>query len=245
MSHHLVLKRGGLAIGMLALLVAGLSDWSHGNPCKPATPCPCAADGICRPNTTTWGHYTTRWRTWPGEAAGRQPTPADGVPDDQPQPLPPYETPTPDQEDLRGPAKDKAAKKDRGDDAEAPAELPADEPGQLLPGPGELPAFDPQGSQQLPPRDNQLVVPPMDDAPPALPDSLRQAAAVLNMPTYTTRQPAARPTVMPTIRQAGWQSSPSIQLINPAAAIVTAPEADALQQAIYYEASDLGDAAAE
>jgi hypothetical protein len=32
----------------------------------PPTPPPCAADGICYPNTGGWGYYPARWRKWTG-----------------------------------------------------------------------------------------------------------------------------------------------------------------------------------
>jgi hypothetical protein len=68
------------------------------------TPPPCAADGTCYPNETTWGWYPCHWRKWPGEElvptpAGGQPTPAELKGSG----LNPYETPTPEREEEKAP----------------------------------------------------------------------------------------------------------------------------------------------
>jgi len=250
MSLPRALKKGKLVVGVLALLLASPENLSYGVECLSPTPCPCAADGVCRPNRTTWGYSQTRWRSWPGEPVDQQLPTATPVDEGKEQGLAPYELPLPEQEDLRGPAKDKAGDAgDAGKDetADAPAEaISGDGPAQILPGPEALPAFDPQGNQLEPPG-------MMDDAPPALPTSLRQAALSLKVPLRTSQQQssttrlqvtraAATPPVgsLP-IRQASWQQSHSIQLINPASAMVAETAANRLQQAIYYEASDLGD----
>ncbi len=248
MSHHRALYQSGLAVGLLVLVLAGSESLSYGGSSLPPTPCPCAADGVCRP-VTPWGYSITRWRSWPGESIG-QPTPPDAAVDSDEQGLRPYELPPPEREDLRGPAKDEAAKANK----ETADSAPSDGPAQLLPGPDALPAFDPQGNQLEIPGE----IPGMDDAPPALPTSLRQAAlapptsapSALIMPQQARRSFLAATTGRPTvssqpIRQAGWQQSHSIQLINPASAIVVESEAGSLQQAIYYEASDLGEKLAE
>jgi hypothetical protein len=231
-----------LAASVLALLLSGFESQSYGVGPLPPTPCPCSADGVCRPNRATWGYSRTRWRAWPGEEQlGQQPTPVDGTTagegDDQP--LPPFETPLPEQEDLRGQAKEKS-KRATADEANEGAADP--DPLQGIPG---IPGFDPEGR-----------VFPDDDAPPALPASLRQAARALNMPplvaqresrqvsprqSRATRQIPSTPSPSSTaqaVQPASWQQS-AIGLINPAAAIVAA-DADGLQQAIYYEASDSG-----
>jgi hypothetical protein len=69
------------------------------------TPPPCAADGTCYPNEGTWGWYQCRWRKWPGEElvptpAGVQPTPAQVQKGTD---LTPFETPTPEHEDMQAP----------------------------------------------------------------------------------------------------------------------------------------------
>lgn len=248
MSQRHTIQRTGLAIAVLLLGVAGFQQLSYavGDAlcgCSPTTPCPCAADGVCRPKRTTWGHYNTRWRTWPGEQAGRTPTPADQTADEAEEidPLGPFETPKPEQEDLR--TAPKARKKKVDDDA--PAELPGEEPAQLLPGPDAqpegdaLPDLDPFG--QLP------TVPEMEDAPPALPASLRQAAASMNMPRVATRTSVPttkqRMNITPgmlaqPVQQVSWQPTGNMPLINPASAVRTTTEHQPLQQAVYFEASD-------
>jgi len=231
MSHHQT-YRLCLAVAVLALMLTGSESLSYGvTGCQPETPCPCAADGVCRPKSESWGHYKTRWRSWPGEQHGQQPALAD--PTDGPeQALPPFETPIPEQEDLRGPAKDKKEKTRKGAADSGADDRATDEPGQLLPGPEDLPVFDPQG--------HQLDLPTLDDAPPALPESLRQAALSMNMPQISARHqlPTALPsTTQPPVHQANWQR-PALGLINPASVTVLEPESNALQQAIYYEASD-------
>jgi len=263
MSHHRALKQKGLAVAVLALLLTSSESLSYGMGGLPPLPCPCDAEGVCRPNRLTWGYSQTRWRSWPGEQPALAEQDATG--ESVPLALPPYETPRPDQEDLRGPVKGKAAKADE----EAASQFPADEePAPLLPG-LEAPAFDPQGNHlELP---GMLELPGGDDAPPVLPTSLRQVAQSLNMPqpnrvypktlleassgqassqnqkvlghaVSQQQPPTARPIALQPIRQARWQQPSSIQLVNPASAIVLKHEADALQQAIYYEASDQGKA---
>jgi hypothetical protein len=151
------------------------------------------------------------------------------------EPLPPFEAPLPQQEDLRGPAKDKKSNEENEEEGEAEAVDEGDLPAQLLPGPEALPAIDPQS--------NQLRLPPQEDAPPALPESLRQAALQLNMSSAVPTQ-AALPVGQLQVQQASWQQA-ATGLINPASAVMDAPEANSLQQAIYYEASDLSDSAPE
>lgn len=224
MSHHDTCKLC-LAIGVLAATLAGSGSLSYGvTGCQPQTPCPCAADGVCRPNRETWGHYKTRWRTWPGEISGDKPTVAD-APTTEAETLPPFETPIPEQEDLRGPPKEKPSK-----DEEPAAEAEGDMPAQLLPGPEALPAIDPQGN-------NQHQLPQLEDAPPELPESLRQAAIMLNQPPAGQVQLAPS---QPHVQQVSWQP-PAAGLINPASAVVVEQAGNTLQQAIYYEASEQSD----
>ncbi len=236
MSHHLALQKSFVAVGALALLLAGFECASYANSCLPQIPAPCAADGVCRPNRGTWGYSKTRWRPWPGETVGQGPTPADAAGEADEKALAPFETPPPEEENLRGPAKSKKAKADEEADVEIPPmELPgippaaegpaADESDPFAPGPEALPVFDPQTNQSEVP-----ATPSMDDAPPALPASLRQAARQLSAPQSEAM-------VQP-IRQASWKQPTSIALINPASAIVAPSDTEPLQQAIYYEASD-------
>ena len=242
MSYPRAFKLGGLVAGVFSLLLIGFTGGSFGARCLPPTPNPCAADGVCRPKRDSWGHYKTNWRPWPGETVGQQPDEAG--PEDVPTEdfLPPVELPKPEQEDLRGPAKDKK-KPQRSSDA-ADEALPAAQL-ELL---DDTDPFGPQGNNQ--PQQLPLVDPNMEDAPPALPASLRQAALLRNVAPLAQRQPTvanppitALPPVRQPLQQANWQQ-PAIGLVNPASALVTDPEADSLQQAIYYEASDLDESQA-
>ena len=47
-----------------------------------ATPNPCAVDGCCTPKRSTYGHYTTRWRRWPGDTDNTGLTPEEVLADD-------------------------------------------------------------------------------------------------------------------------------------------------------------------
>jgi hypothetical protein len=77
---------------------------------RPSPP-PCCADGVCRPNPTTFGWYATQWRRWPCEEL--QPTPASGsstVPGTGLGPdVKPFETPRVEDEDRRAPPPSKQA----------------------------------------------------------------------------------------------------------------------------------------
>ncbi len=248
-------KLTGLMLGafMLVVIAAAQLTYAVGERlcgCGPTTPCACAADGICRPKRETWGHYHTRWRTWPGEVIERPPSQTgepDAADDQVVDPLDGYETPKPEQEDLRAPPK---AKRERAVEEAAPVELPGAEPAPLLPGPEEAPAeedpidFDP--FSELP------ELPQMEDAPPALPPSLRQAAIAISKakvanarPQRTRRtQPRVAMNITPEmltqpVRQVSWQQQQSsMPQVNPASAVQTSAAQQPLQQAIYYEASD-------
>jgi hypothetical protein len=109
------------------------------------TPPPCCADGLCYPNPVTWGHYPTRWRRWPGdylEPLPPQLTPPAPLPAD----LPPYEAPSPEEEDRRAPP------------PTAPREAPPRTPEQPLTDPtaappGETPpSTTPAAPSVVPPR---------------------------------------------------------------------------------------------
>ncbi len=243
MSHQRLFKPSGLATsvlasGVLVLTLACLENLSYGNRCQPPTPSPCAADGVCRPNRDSWGYSQTRWRQWPGDPRTGRPTDA-ATPDlEDDKGLPGYQTPKPEQEDLRGPAKGK-----KDEDAEDAGE---GEDAQPLPGPEVLPGFDPQG--------NLESLPPVDDAPPALPESLRLSRSIptrsipstsgvrvalgLSASTGTSRAKLINPALPASLPPVNWKQPQAIGLVNPASAAVVQPEGEALQQAIYYEASD-------
>ncbi len=235
----------GLAAIMLGLTIVS-SAGAHGP--LPATPCPCAADGMCYPNRGTWGNYTTNWRPWPGDTIGLTPTPEAVSPELQ-QELPIFLRPQPDQEDLRGPAK--------------PQRTPADEsaaPGGEQPADGfedapvddglEIPGFGPQGGLQ--------PLPQIEDGPPALPRSLSQALrmapntqvnlqqntvpkATVNVNPVTASRPLSSNVPVANSRYVtptSGTTAHNIELGNPAAAKVQKTMDQDLQQAIYFEASD-------
>ena len=90
-----------------------------------------------------------------------------------------------------------------------------------------------------------------DDAPPALPASLKGIGSVAAPPQVWSPQAQAaalaqparvRPQPLPAVdRQvvpASAQTPLGIQLINPASAVAVEPGSEGLQQAIYFEASD-------
>lgn len=59
---------------LLALSAISATGLGRAPLIDPPTPPPCAADGICYPNTVRWGYYPVRWRSWPGTQL--EPTPA-------------------------------------------------------------------------------------------------------------------------------------------------------------------------
>jgi len=83
---------------------SGICSQAPPNPLAPGRPSPppCCADGICYPNYEYWGHYTTRWRPWPGELAATTPGGATAPPAARPG-VPTYEVLPPEEEDRRAP----------------------------------------------------------------------------------------------------------------------------------------------
>ena len=243
MSQRHTLLRTGLAIGALLLAAIGSARLCYAVGerlcgCAPSTPCACAADGICRPKRDSWGHYKTKWRPWPGDPTDRTPEAADQTAQDSDvPPLDDFETPPAIEEDLRAPKK---RDKPSDDDAAAPQELPGENPGQLLPAPGALPGA--EGLDELDPFGNLPAVPKMEDAPPALPASLRQAAVKLGTPRLSIQaSQETSPQVIPAAanmpaQHADWQQTDSRMLVNPAASVIEPANAP-LQQAVYYEAT--------
>lgn len=268
------------AATLLGLTSLGFADWGHAqvhhgvHGTLPATPCPCAADGMCYPRRETWGNYKTQWRTWPGDTVGLSPTPADGTTPDMKEQLPPYVRPRVDQEDLRGPVKPIRPAAPAADGAEAaveaglpplnggaqpaqpgdaaPAAAPAEEGEAAPPAKDalELPGFGPQGNLQ--------PLPQLEEGPPALPAGLSQAlSAQPGMAVNLTQQTMQRPTVAanpsavlrPVIKAVPSNSryvtpataidTTHIELANPAAKNVQKSMEQDLEQAIYFEASDM------
>lgn len=118
---------------------------------KPSPPAGCA-DGVCYPKKNTWGYYPGQWRRWPGEGE-LEPTPAE--PMARPVPgIPPYETPTPQEEDRRAPPPTKPAERSTPNIA-PPAVMPTPTtsedgqptaPSHTPPPRGMLPGTPPEGS---------------------------------------------------------------------------------------------------
>lgn len=106
----------------------------------PPTPLPCAAEGVCLPNRATWGWNQTRWRPWPGDKAGLQPTQSiTSAEEAQDKVFPPFEHPPAEEEGLRGsPSKKKESTESTAPVEEALPELPAVE-SQSFSNPTRLP----------------------------------------------------------------------------------------------------------
>jgi hypothetical protein len=246
-------RNSGLTDISLAAIMLGLTIVSSSGAIGPlpATPCPCAADGMCYPNRGTWGNYTTNWRVWPGESIGLTPTPAAVGPELQ-QELPIFLRPQPDQEDLRGPAKSQSAAAPAAESAAPGGEQPAEEAEEAPANDGlEIPGFGPQGSLQ--------PLPQIEDGPPALPRSLSHALptqpntqinlrhnafakATVNVNPVTASRPLSTSVAVahsPYVTPTAGISANNIQLGNPAAAKVQKTMDQDLQQAIYFEASDM------
>ncbi len=272
------LRSGATAMAFATATLLGLTSLGHAqvHGLLPATPCPCAADGMCYPRRETWGNYKTHWRTWPGDTnVGLTPTPAAGTAPGISDQLPPYMRPPVDQEDLRGPVKPirPAAPAAEGAAAAvegglpplnggvqpaqpggaAPAGAPANNGDEAAPPANDaldLPGFGPQGSLQ--------PLPQFEEGPPALPAGLSQALSAqfstpVNLTQGTIQQPtvAANPSasVRPVINAVPSNSryvtpaaaidTSHIELANPAAKNVQKSMEQDLQQAIYFEASDM------
>jgi hypothetical protein len=89
-----------------------------GPPLDRPSPPPLCADGICRPNPTTFGWYQTRWRRWPTVAL--EPTaaePAVRTPE-----LPSHELPPKEEEDRAAPKPTEASRSEGDTDGERPTE---------------------------------------------------------------------------------------------------------------------------
>ena len=133
------------------------------------TPPACCADGICYPNTTTWGTYPTRWRRWPGETLA--PTPADGITPPQPTDLPPFIAPPKEEEERRAPppTPEPEADEENGEVTRPPTTPPTTPPAETPDLSPITPPTTPPGNFQPPTRlpfeDDQPATPPQDDLP--------------------------------------------------------------------------------
>lgn len=181
MNKRLAKRQLTLVAACVAMLCANQKDVLALDPCRKPLPPPCAADGVCRPNTVEWGVSKTRWRPWPGDVVAiKRPTLAQEEGDEEDLNLEPFQLPTPEDEDLRGPAKKETPKAEK-EDAEAGVEEESlDLPGSdFLPGGGALPELEEEGAEgeaDFPEFDLQGKFPATDDAPPALPSSLKKVA---------------------------------------------------------------------
>ncbi len=229
-----------IGLALLVGLATVLDAQAQGPSCRQPTPSPCAADGTCQPNHDSWGYSQTRWRQWPGNPQPEQPTAVESQEVEEEMKLKPFQRPTAEKEGIRSPAKTKSPRTASEDDAEQPE--------QALPE-NALPELDQQGSLR--------AMPLQDDAPPALPRSLRAVALSVGNaplakgPVSRTQQPKAyvsslsggqsRPKTAPAHRQQALSPEHAVQavaqqrlsanLVNPAANGVSSGS----QLAIYYE----------
>jgi hypothetical protein len=148
-----------------ATLALDASAWQ-----RPATPCPCAADGVCRPQGP-WGHAMTKWRPWPGDTLGKDSTTVEEAETRKELRLPPSERPPITMEGLRGPniIKPPKPKREEADPTE-PAEDNMAEPAALEPEDNLLEGFDPALPEglddfNLEPAGDDLLLPGVE--PPA------------------------------------------------------------------------------
>ncbi|MEM6656419.1 MAG: hypothetical protein AAF596_11480 [Planctomycetota bacterium] len=161
----------------------------------PPLPPPCAVDGSCKPKRDTFGYYSTRWRTWPGERSLAETTL------DAERSLPPLQPIDPKLEDREAPAPSEEVGIESGEDRPQP-ELPALPPilGPPAPEPGdeaETPAG-PRGVPRLPPLGASYrgpnttppyvqaaareIAPDAVDGPPSLPNGLPKAEHTAKRP---------------------------------------------------------------
>ncbi|MCH7751299.1 MAG: hypothetical protein IH898_03975 [Planctomycetes bacterium] len=210
------------------MLVPDASGWQ-----QPATPCPCAADGVCQPNGP-WGHTPTKWRPWPGDMVGPAPTPADEAETRERLQLDPFELPPIVKEGQRGPNKSKPPKAKRNvEDAAEDTKNNVLEPAVPLPEADPLEGIDPGASgiqdefnleppavedplkdtEPLPGLDLQDQAEPVDDFDPfSRLDPRRSTPAPANR--LTSLAPPvlddAPPQLPPSLRKLSRQSPPTL-----------------------------------
>lgn len=179
------------------VIVCGATAWALGRPplIDPPTPPPCAADGTCYPNTSEWGYYPSRWRTWPGVSLeptpSKGPTQADGRVSEE---LGHSETPPAELEDAAAPPssprREKPAEAPPTPGTMPPADETGESPGMPLPRP-ERPSLAPPDESLGQPIDT--LGPSSDnDPPPALPRSLSA-----HVPSTSIHRAATLPSVRP------------------------------------------------
>jgi hypothetical protein len=174
MDRLALVSAAALLLGVTLALDA--SGWQ-----RPATPCPCAADGDCQPQGP-WGHAPTKWRPWPGDTLGKEPPSAEEAETREELQLKPFERPSITKEGLRGPNITKPPKPKR---EEAGATEPAVdnavdntvdnpvEPAAPMPGDNLLEGLDPvlpegQDDFNLDPPGNDLLLPENDPLLPGI-----------------------------------------------------------------------------
>ena len=157
-------------MSVVALLLSGTVVLDTNAWQQPVTPCPCAADGVCRPNGP-WGHTPTKWRPWPGDALGEAPPSAEEAEAREQLQLDPFELPPITKEGQRGPNVNKPPKAAREDATVGePALDNLLNPAAPLPEAGAEEEFDPGafgGEDQFnpaPPAQDELQ--PLDGLPP-------------------------------------------------------------------------------
>jgi len=130
----------------------------------PPTPPPCAADGICYPNTGGWGYYPARWRTWPGvqlePTPAKSPTEAGRISPE----LGPAEPPPADLEDAAAPPSSARPREEASETSTGPKPPTTPAPG----GEPALPEVPLPDAEQASP----LGATRDHDPPPSLPQSL-------------------------------------------------------------------------
>jgi len=183
------------------------------NPLAPGRPSPppCCADGFCYPNYTTWGHYATRWRRWPIEAAG----PDAGAPRPLGPDLSPYSPPTMEEEDRRAPPpsapRERVIERGGAPIQGAPAGRPgAPAEGEAAPQTPAGPAEEAPASNDYPfglPSENIPSVPSLPSAP-AVPSTTPQAPPTnddglppLDEPFSDSDAPPRPPFAVPTLER--------------------------------------------
>ncbi len=93
--------------------------------------------------------------------------------------------------------------------------------------------------QPLPKRDIETTSQPRDqDLPPTLPFALRRMPASSTITATPTTKRRSQSHTASLTQRATWNQPSGIRLINPASSSVAQPDAGALKQAIYYEATD-------
>lgn len=166
-----------LVLASVATWLLGMAPLSETNAWQqPPTPCPCEAEGVCRPNGP-WGHTPTKWRPWPGDVISQPTTPSAEADEQKRLELPPFELPPPEMEGLRGPNKSKppkAKKKDQG--TAEPAEAAAPEPEMPVPDANPLEGLGPEAFDL---QDNFDRQPPAEKQPAAELPPLGQPAVEL------------------------------------------------------------------